>query len=160
MNKSPTFIAALLLSTAVVFAGSEPQHGTIVSQTSVACGAKKSKSQDIDLLCQQYVVRSGTTDYTIRQPKPSDQSLIPLNTSIQFTLDKNKMKFKANGKSFEFIVVSQAAASSTSQPPVARAAPFRFGANFGGNRVYHNAEGIFHCPSIDRLFLQGRRQTS
>ena len=114
MKKSPTFFAALLLSTAVVFAGSEPQHGTIVSQTSVACGAKKSKDQDIDLLCQQYVVRSGTTDYTIRQPKPSDQTLIPLNTSIQFTLDKNKMKFKANGKSFEFIVVSQAAASSTS----------------------------------------------
>lgn len=114
MKKSPTFFAALLLSTAVVFAGSEPQQGTIVSQTSVACGAKKSKNQDIDLLCQQYVVRSGTTDYTIRQPKPSDQTLIPLNTSIRFTLDKNKMKFKANGKSFEFIVVSQAAASSTS----------------------------------------------
>ena len=107
MKPSPTFFAALLLSTAVVFAG------TIVSQTSVACGAKKSKNH-IDLLCQQYVVRSGTTDYTIRQPKPSDQTLIPLNTSIQFTLDKNKMKFKANGKSVEFIVVSQAAASSTS----------------------------------------------
>lgn len=114
MKKSPTFFTAFLLSTAVVLAGSEPQHGTIVSQTSVACGAKKSKNQDIDLLCQQYVVRSGNTDYTIRQPKPSDQTLIPLNTSIQFTLDKNKMKLKANGKSFEFIVVSQAAASSTS----------------------------------------------
>jgi hypothetical protein len=114
MKQSLTLLAALLISTAVVFAGSEPQLGTIVSQTSVACGAKKSKNQDIDLLCQQYVVRSGATDYTIRQPKPSDQTLIPLSTSIQFTLDKNKMKFKANGKSFEFIVVSQAAASSSS----------------------------------------------
>jgi hypothetical protein len=113
LKKSATFFAALLLSTAVVFAGSKSQQGTVVSQTSVACGAKKSKKQDIDLLCQQYVVRSGTTDYTIRQPKPSDQTLIPLNTSILFTLDKNKMKFKADGKSFEFIVVSQAAASST-----------------------------------------------
>jgi hypothetical protein len=78
----------------------------------VACGAKKSKKQDIDLLCQQYAVRSGTTEYTIRQPKPSDQTLVPLNTAIQFTLDKNKMKFKVDGKSFEFIVVSQAAASA------------------------------------------------
>jgi hypothetical protein len=117
MKKSLTFLAALLLSTAVVFAGPKPQPGTIVSQTSVACGAKKSKKQDIDLLCQQYVVRSGTTDYTVRQPKPADQTLIPLNTAIQFTLDKNKMKFKVNGQSFEFIVVSQAAGSSTDATP-------------------------------------------
>jgi hypothetical protein len=121
MKRSAISLTAVLLSTAVVFAGSKPQQGTIVSQTSVACGAKKSKKQEIDLLCQQYVVRSGTTEYTIRQPKPSDQHLIPLNTSIQFTLDKNKMKFKADGKSFEFIVVSQAAASSTT---IAPACPF------------------------------------
>jgi hypothetical protein len=111
MRKSLTFVAVLLMST-VAAGGPKPQPGSIVSQTSVACGAKKSKKQDIDLLCQQYVVRSGTTEYTIRQPKPSDQTLIPLNTAIQFTLDKNKMKFKVDGKSFEFIVISQAAASS------------------------------------------------
>ena len=105
--------AKFLLGTEVVFAGPKPQPGTIVSQTSVACGAKKSKGQDTDLFCQQYVVRSGTTDYTIRQPKPSDRTIIPLNTAVQFTLDKNKLKFKANGESFEFIVISQAAASST-----------------------------------------------
>jgi hypothetical protein len=121
MKNSPTFFAALLLSTAVVFAGAKPQQGTIVSQTSVSCGAKKSKKQDIDLLCQQYVVRSGSTDYTIRQPKPSDQTLIRLNASIQFTLDKNKMKFKADGKSYEFIVVSQAAVSSAAATPVSSA---------------------------------------
>ena len=112
MKKSFPSVAALLLSTAVAFGGPKPQPGTIVSQTSVQCGAKKSKKQDIDLLCQQYVIRSGTTDYTVRQPKPSDQTLIPLNTAVEFTLDKNKMKFKVDGKSFEFLVVSQAAASS------------------------------------------------
>ena len=113
MKKFLIVFAALLLTVAVDFAGPKPQPGTILSQTSVACGAKKSKKEDIDLLCQQYVVRSGTTDYTIRQPKPSDQNLIPLNTAIQFTLDKNKMKFKVNGKSFELMVISQAAAASS-----------------------------------------------
>jgi hypothetical protein len=117
MKRSKIAFAAVLLSTAVVFAGSKPQQGTIVSQTSVACGAKKSKKQEIDLLCQQYVIRSGTTEYTVRQPKPSDQTLIPLNTSIQFTLDKNKMKFKADGKSFEFVVVSQVVAPSGATTP-------------------------------------------
>jgi hypothetical protein len=68
MRKSLTLLGALFLS-AIVAAGPKPQSGNILSHTSVTCGAKKSKKQDIDLLCQQYVVRSGTTDYTIRQPK-------------------------------------------------------------------------------------------
>jgi hypothetical protein len=124
MKRSKISFTAVLLSAAVVFAGSKPQQGTIVSHTSIACGTKKSKKQEIDLLCQQYVVRSGTTEYTIRQPKPSDQTVIPLNTSIQFTLDKNKMKFKAEGQSFEFTVISQvAASSSTTAPPSAPGSP-------------------------------------
>ena len=121
MKKSLSLLAALFLSAAVTSAGPKPQPGTILSQTSVACGAKKSKKKDIDVLCQQYVLRSGTTDYTIRQPKPSDQTLIPINTPIQFTLDKNKVKFKVNGKSFEFIVVGQAAASSAAATPASSA---------------------------------------
>jgi hypothetical protein len=111
VKKHFLFVAALLLGASVVSAGPQPQAGTIISQNSVACGAKKSKKEDIDLLCQQYVVRSGSTDFTVRQPKPSKETLIPINTPIEFTLDKNKMKFKANGKSFEFLVVAQAAAT-------------------------------------------------
>ena len=119
MKKSLTLLVARFLSATVAAGGSKPQRGNILSHTSVTCGAKKSKKQDIDLLCQQYVVRSGTTDYTIRQPKPGDQDLIPINTAIEFKLDKNKMKFKVDGKSFEFIVVSQAAASSPAAAPAA-----------------------------------------
>jgi hypothetical protein len=112
MKKFLAVFAALLLPAGFAAAGPKPQPGVVLSHTSVACGTKKSKKQDIDLLCQQYAVRSGTTDYTIRQPKPDEQHLIPLNTSIQFTLDKNMMKFKVNGTSFKFMVISQAAASS------------------------------------------------
>ena len=117
MKKSLTAFAAILLVASVPAASPKPQPGTILSQTSVACGAKKSKKEEINLMCQQYVVRSGSTDYTIRQSKPSEQNLIPLNTAIQFTLDKNKMRFKVNGTSFEFIVVYQAAASSAAATP-------------------------------------------
>jgi hypothetical protein len=109
-------LIALTLTAVLASAGPKPQSGTILSQTSVACGTKKSKKQDIELLCHQYVVRSGGTDYTIRQPKPDEQHIIPLNTPIEFTLDKNMMKFKANGTSFKFMVVSQAAASSALPP--------------------------------------------
>ena len=121
MKKSLTLLAALFLCVTVAVAGPKPQPGNILSHTSVACGTKKSKKQDIDLLCQQYVVRSGTTDYTIRQPKPSEQAIIPLNTAIEFKLDNNKMKFKVDGKSFEFIVISQVAASSPAATPASSA---------------------------------------
>jgi hypothetical protein len=116
MKRFLTFLAVLSLAATAITAGPKPQPGTILSHTSAACGTKKSKKQDIDLLCQEYIVRAGTTEYTIRQPKPSDQDIIPLNTAIQFTLDKSKMKFKVNGKSFEFVVISQAAASAATAP--------------------------------------------
>lgn len=121
MKKFLAFFAAPTLVIVVASAGPKPQSGTILSQTSVACGTKKSKKQDIDLLCHQYVVRSGTTDYTIRQPKPDEQHIIPLNTPIQFTLDKNMMKFEANGTSFKFLVVSQAAVTSAVDKPASPA---------------------------------------
>jgi len=117
MKKLLTVFAAQFLAAQVASAGPKPQPGTIMSQTSVECGTKKSKKQDIDLMCQQYVVRSGTTDYTIRQPKPDEQHLIPLNTTIQFVLDKNKMKFKVDGTSFQFIVISQAATEAAAAKP-------------------------------------------
>jgi hypothetical protein len=118
MKEFRAVFVALLLGGTVAAAGPKPQPGTIISHTSVACGTKKSKKQDIDLLCQQYVVRSGATDYTICQPKPAEQELIPLNSAIQFTLDKSKIKFKPNGTSFQFLIISQAAAPSGPAAPV------------------------------------------
>jgi len=121
MKKSLTLFATLFFSASVISAGPPPQSGTILSQTSVACGSKKSKKKDIDILCHQYLLRSGATDYSIRQQKPSDETLIPINTPVQFTLDKNKVKFKVNGKSYDYIVVGQAAASSAATTPAASA---------------------------------------
>jgi hypothetical protein len=80
----------------------------------VACGSQqvKNKKETTDVLCQEYVVRAGTTEYHIRQEKHAGQELIPVNTSIEFTLDKDKMKFKANGKKYEYLVVSEAAVAT------------------------------------------------
>ncbi len=110
MKKSLLTLAMISIAATSGFAGSPPQTGTVLSQTSVSCGQKKSKKQSLDLMCQQYVIRSGTVDYTVQQPKPEDQTLISLNTTVEFKLDKSKMKLKANGKSYEFVVISQAAA--------------------------------------------------
>lgn len=102
-------VAALTLA-GIPAAAKEPQAGTIVAESSVTCGSQvKNKKETAQVLCQEYVVRTQTTEYHVRQEKHADQELIPVNTSIEFTLDKDRMKFKANGKKYEYLVVSEAA---------------------------------------------------
>jgi len=121
--KKAFLLGVLVFSGAMLLqAGNKPQSGTIISENSVACGStlekgKKNKQISIEVLCQEYVVRTAGTDYRIRQEKPSDKALIPINTPIEFTLDKDKIRFKANGKSYEYLVVSEAAASADATRP-------------------------------------------
>ena len=109
MKKSLLLAAVAIYGAGLAHAGDKPQSGTIISETSVACGEKKNKDTSVQVLCHEYTVRAAATDYHIRQPKPADEALIPVNTPIEFTLDKDKMKFKAGGKSYEYLVVSEAA---------------------------------------------------
>jgi hypothetical protein len=99
-------LAVLVLCASLSTIAQKSTAGTIISMQSVDCGSKKEgKNKSTSLLCQQYVVRTATTEYQIRQPKPSQQAILPANTPIQFTLDKDKMKFKLSGKNYEFLVV-------------------------------------------------------
>lgn len=121
--KKPFMLAAvLLLEGTLLHAGNKPQYGTIVSENSVACGStvekgKKNKQMTVEVLCQEYVVRTIDTDYHVRQMKPADKALIPVNTPVEFSLDKDKMKFKANGKSYEYLIVSETAVSADATKP-------------------------------------------
>jgi hypothetical protein len=108
MKKS--FLLAAAVTAIFAQAADKTQTGTIISENSVTCGSKLEKKQTVELLCQEYVVRTATTDYHIRQLKSLDKELIPINTPIEFTLDKDKIKFKAKGKSYEYLVVSETAA--------------------------------------------------
>jgi hypothetical protein len=121
--KKPFLLAAVLFFGAIlVHAGNKPQFGTIISENSVPCAStvekgKKNKQMTVEVLCQEYVVRTETVDYHIRQSKPADKALIPVNTPVEFTLDKDKMKFKANGKSYEYLIVSEAAVTAATTKP-------------------------------------------
>ncbi len=106
--RSIALIAGILLGGAGMAA--PPNQGTIVSMQSVECGQKhEGKKKSTALLCQQYVVHTATTEYQVRQQKPEEQEIIPVNTAVEFKLDKNKMKLKANGKKYEFLVVGTSA---------------------------------------------------
>lgn len=112
--KKTYWLAAMVALAAIPAAANEPQPGTIVAESSVPCGSQvtnKGKGTT-QVLCQQYVVRTDTTEYHVRQEKPADKALIPVNTPVEFTLDKDKMKFKANGKKYEYLVVSETAVTA------------------------------------------------
>lgn len=114
--KKPLLLAAVVIFPAIfTHAGDKTQIGTIISENSVSCGTKLEKKKETELLCQAYVVRAATTDYQIRQLKPAEKELIPINTPIEFTLEKDRIKFKANGKSYEYLVVSEAAADTAAK---------------------------------------------
>src|SRR5580692_3629976 len=116
--KKMHLLAVGLLLAAIPAAAKDSQPGTIISENSVACGSQiKNKKQTTDVLCQEYVVRTETTEYHVRQEKPADKALIPVNTSVEFTLEKDKMKFKADGKKYEYLVVSEAAAAAATPKP-------------------------------------------
>jgi hypothetical protein len=95
MKKTFSLAAVVIFAAVCAQAGDKTQTGTIISENSVSCGSKVEKSKQTDLLCQEYVVRTATTDYHIRQMKPVEKELIPINTPIEFS-----------GKSYEYIVVS------------------------------------------------------
>jgi len=110
MRKILLAVTVTMMGALCCLTGEKPATGTILSETSVSCGTKKQgKKESTDLMCQQYKVQSGTTEYQIRQQKPSNAEIIPPNTPIEYTIDKNKMRFKANGKKHEFLVVGTAA---------------------------------------------------
>jgi hypothetical protein len=110
-NRFPALILVLLLAF-VCLAEEKSTSGTIISMQAVDCGTKKDGKKSTTLTCHQYVVHTATTEYQIRQKKPEEQEILHANTQIQFTLNKDKMKIKVNGKKYEYIIVGTSALTS------------------------------------------------
>jgi hypothetical protein len=121
----PTFLLlAVLALTLTAEAKDKEMSGTIVSENSVPCGSEaKGKKQTIQMMCQEYVLRTEATEYHVRQEKEVHKEMIPVNAPVEMTLSKDKMKFKVNGKSYEMLVVSESAAPAATAPAPAAAKP-------------------------------------
>ena len=116
MRKRVSILAAVVLCASVSRADQHPTQGVILSETSVSCGNKnKGKKESSDIVCQQYTVHTNTTEYLIRQEKPAEAEILPPNTPIEFTVDKDKMRFKVNGKKYQFLVVGASAIGTTNK---------------------------------------------
>jgi hypothetical protein len=118
MKRMALAIVGALLCSLACWAANTPQAGTILSEKSVDCGTKnKGKKSSTPVMCQQYVIHTGTTEYQVRQQKASSEAIIPANTAIEFTINKDKMKFTANGKKYEFLIVGTSAIPAQTSNP-------------------------------------------
>jgi len=114
MRKTVLLLAALGLSLSVASAKDKEMQGTIVSENSVPCGSEaKGKKQTVEMMCQEYVIRTDATEYHVRQEKEAHKELLPVNAPVEVTISKDKMKFKLNGKGYEMLIVSESAAPAT-----------------------------------------------
>jgi hypothetical protein len=123
VTKTILLLAALLVLSLTAVAKDNVMQGTIISENSVDCGSKaKGKKQTTELMCQEYVIRTEATEYHVRQEKEAHKEMLPVNAPVELTINKDKMKFKVNGKSYEMLVVSEAAAPAAAPAAAAPAA--------------------------------------
>jgi hypothetical protein len=98
------------------------ETATVMTMSSVPCGTKVAhQKQTRELLCHEYVLRAGSTEYHIQQKEQKSTDLLALGQQATFTIHKDRMRLHAtntNGKAkdFEFVVVSMTAAGEANPP--------------------------------------------
>lgn len=110
---------ALLLLVVSLAAGLADLHaatyfqGKVASMRSLPCGEAKIHHGMANVLCEQYVVRTDTMTYRIRQEQPKKVNLLPVGQVIYFRIKKDRMLVRGytlNGqkiKDQEYIVTSE-----------------------------------------------------
>jgi hypothetical protein len=122
--KSNRLLMVFVLLSAVAMAKDTPMQGTIVAENSVSCGSQaQGKKKTTELMCQEYVIRTDSTEYHVRQEKEAHKELLPVNAPIELTMKKDKMKFKVNGKEYEMLIVSESALPASGTTPAATPKP-------------------------------------
>jgi hypothetical protein len=88
-------------------------EGRVASMRAIPCGEAKIHHGSAEVLCEQYVVRTDTMNYRIRQVVPRRVNLLPVGQVIYFRIKKDRMLvrgFTLNGKKIkdqEYTVVSE-----------------------------------------------------
>jgi hypothetical protein len=120
MKKSIRLLMSLIILITLAMtalAADKSMPGTIVSENSVSCGSQTKGKKSTDMMCQEYVIRGGATEYHVRQEKEAHKALLPVNAPVEFTLNKDKIKFKVDGKGYEMLVVSESAVADSGPKP-------------------------------------------
>jgi hypothetical protein len=97
------------------------ETATVVAMNSVPCGTKGEHHKTRELLCHEYVLRSGSTEYHVQQKEEKKGDLLAIGQQATFTIHKDRMRIHANdtngkAKDFEFEVVLMTAVEEANPP--------------------------------------------
>src|SRR5208282_2811827 len=94
MKKTVLVLMVVVALGAAAAWAKDAMQGTLVSENSVACGSEAAgKKQTVQMMCQEYVIRTDTTEYHVRQQKEEHKAMLPVNAPVELTISKDKMKF-------------------------------------------------------------------
>jgi len=127
MRKSWLLIGLVVVATTAYAREPKPyQTGTLLRMDAVHCGQAEKDAKSVagellgtdsgsrkseEVLCQEYVLQADTVIYRLRPHDEKHPALLPIGSSAQFRLDKDKLLLRVasmDGKEREYVVVSMA----------------------------------------------------
>lgn len=115
-------VVGAILQSAPAQAKDTEQTATIVSMNSVPCTAKAGHYKESGgPLCNEYILRSGSTEYHIQQKQGKNAELLAIGQQVTFTIHADRMHLHATttskkAKDFDLALVLITAASEVNPP--------------------------------------------
>ena len=120
------FVLSMVVGTTLLSAPAQAKEvsetATVVTMNSVPCGTKGERHKKTrELLCHEYVLRSGSTEYHVQQKEEKKADLLAIGQQASFTIHKDRMRLHGSdtsgkAKDFEFVVVLMTAVEEASPP--------------------------------------------
>ena len=83
---------------------------TVTTMNAVPCGSQQKRHKKTrEMLCQEYVLQTATTEYHVRQKEEKHTEPLPIGSAGEFRLEKDTMKLRVpadSGKEREYVIVS------------------------------------------------------
>lgn len=103
-------LAVSVLGVAAVAKEHNYQRCTLKAMNAVPCGAQqKHHKKTREMLCQEYVLQTDTTEYHVRQKQEKHTEILPIGSEGEFRIEKDTMKLRVpagTGKELEYVIVS------------------------------------------------------
>lgn len=113
MRKTFALILAVsVLGVAAVAKEHTYERCTLTAMNAVPCGSQEKRHKKTrEMLCQEYVLQTDSTEYHVRQKQEKHSEILPVGAQGEYRIEKDTMKLRVpagTGKELEYVIVSVA----------------------------------------------------
>lgn len=105
-------LAMSVLGVSVIAKERKYEQCTLTAMNAVPCGSQQKRHKKTrEMLCQEYVLQTDTTEYHIRQKQEKHTDILPIGSQCDFRIEKDTIKLRVptgTGKEVEYVIVSVA----------------------------------------------------